>query len=345
MDDSNIPNQVNELKKQLLGIYKRRQVPDDSEYLQKLQNVLNVLGNEKKQIRPRDSIRKPGGLLYLHTHIPTVIVPDLHARIDFFLSIMMYKIDGRQTILEWLDEGKLQVVCVGDGFHGERRAAKRWRLALEEYRTYYKKHKFMDDEMRESLGLMEMVIELKTAYPDYFHFLKGNHENISNENAYGNKPFGKFAYEGEMVKTYMGKFYSEEFIQNYYKFEKMFPLLAIGRNFLISHAEPRIFHSENPVIDYNMHAEVIYDLTWTADNAAEESSVTKMLKHYLNSTSSAEPVYYFGGHRPVKGLYNLRAEGKYVQIHNPDKFILAYLQVDKEIELDKDIIEIPTYKV
>ena len=50
--------------------------------------------------------------------------------------------------------------------------------------------------------------------------------------------------------------------------------------------------------------------------------------------------YYFGGHRPVRGLYNLRAGGRYVQIHNPGKFIIALIDVDRDINLDEDVIEI-----
>jgi hypothetical protein len=40
------------------------------------------------------------------------------------------------------------------------------------------------------------------------------------------------------------------------------------------------------------------------------------------------------------GLYNLRADGKYVQIHNPNKFIIALIKPDKDIDVEKDIVEI-----
>jgi len=343
MVPNNIHDQSLVLFRRLQGIYKRRHTPEQERYQEKIAAVMRVMESENSKIRPRDSFGKPGGIIYLYKDLPTVIVPDLHARMDFFLSIMVYKLEGGSTILRLLDEEKIQIVCVGDGFHAEKRAALRWRYALAEYRTYYKKHKNMDEEMRESLGLMEMVMELKTTYPDRFHFIKGNHENISNENANGNRPFGKFAYEGEMVKVYMQKFYPEPLIRAYYQFERALPLLVVGRNFLISHAEPRIFHPENSILNYTQHPEVVYDLTWTADNVADENSVFQMLTHYLQQ-SAADPCFYFGGHRPVRELYNLRANGKYVQIHNPDKFILAFLKADKPIELTRDVIEIPDYK-
>ena len=344
MDNNQTPDKSLELQRTLTGILRRRHIPGNDIYLEKVEKVLLILENEIKEIRPRDSLHRPGGLIYLKRHLPTVIIPDLHARMDFFLSIMMHRLETDKTILNLLCAGKIQVVCVGDGFHAERRAAQRWRYALAEYRGFYKKHRNIDEEMKESLGLMEMVMEIKTAFPDHFHFLKGNHENITNENGNGNRPFGKFAFEGEMVKVYMLKFYSEKLIQMYYKFERALPLLVIGKNFIISHAEPRIFHSENPVIDYRMHPEVVYDLTWTADNAAETDSVSRMLSYYLDNSEDGQQ-YYFGGHRPVKDLYNLRADGKYVQIHNPDKFIIAYIKTDKPIEPEKDIFEIEKYKL
>jgi hypothetical protein len=64
-----------------------------------------------------------------------------------------------------------------------------------------------------------------------------------------------------------------------------------------------------------------------------------MLGYYLDGKSTAG-CYYFGGHRPVRELYNLRTGGRYVQIHNPGKFIIAMIDADRDINLDEDVIEI-----
>ena len=93
--------------------------------------------------------------------------------------------------------------------------------------------------MRESLGLMEMVMECKSAFPGRFHFLKGNHENIANEEGGGNHPFVKFALEGFMVADYMRLLLRRR--RSWpatTSFEKELPLLAVGSGFLASHAEP-----------------------------------------------------------------------------------------------------------
>jgi len=327
------------IKKRLLGIYNRKRPPKEGEILPVVIKATDVLSEEDPNIRPHDSIGFPGGLIYLKKHIPTIIVPDLHARMDFFLNIVFHKDKDEITTIQKLSNDELQIVCVGDGFHAESRAATRWLKAYQEYTEEYKNHSYMDDEMRESLGLMEMVMEMKINFPSNFHFLKGNHENIANERGEGNYPFRKFAMEGEMVTAYIRNFYSEDFMLQYYIFEKHLPLLAVGKNFLISHSEPQRLFTKEEIIHYRKNHEVIEGLTWTDNNQAEENSVTQMLEYYLGK-EGIENYYYFGGHRPVVDLYNQRASGRYVQIHNPSKFIIAYIQPEKKIFLREDIVEL-----
>ncbi len=327
------------IKKRLLDIYNRKKPPKENDILPVIIKATDVLSEEDENIRPHDSVGFPGGLIYLKKDIPTIIVPDLHARMDFFLNILFNKDENKITNIQKLSEEKIQIVCVGDGFHAESRAMTRWLRAYQEYQEQYKNHSSMDDEMRESLGLMEMVMEAKINFPKNFHFLKGNHENISNERGEGNYPFKKFALEGEMVAAYIRKFYSDDFMLQYYIFEKHLPLLAIGKNFLVSHSEPRRLFTKEEIIHYRKNQEVVEGLTWTDNNQAEENSVVQMLEYYLDK-EGIENYYYFGGHRPVADLYNQRANGRYVQIHNPSKFIIAYIQPGKKIVLREDIIEL-----
>lgn len=375
---------IDDLRNRLIEIYNRKKPPEPEDFLLVVKEVNTVLESENNSIRPYNSSGLPGGLVYLNKTIPTIIVPDIHARMDFFLNIVLFEDNGVSN-LEKLELDMLQILCVGDGVHAERRAAKRWADAFDEYKGDYSKHNNMDDEMRESFGLMEMVMLLKITFPDNFHFLKGNHENISNEEGNGNYPFRKFSYEGAMVAHYVKKFYDEDFFDQYYLFEKNIPLFAIGNNFLVSHAEPLTFFSRESIIEYRDHPEVTEGFTWTANEAAEEGSVEKMIDYYINNhiESDHEPVneidleysnndqeqnddsdndnsdniesnnididnekegikniFYFGGHRPVSKLYDTRANGKYIQLHNPEKFIIALIKNDKEINLDEDIIEL-----
>jgi hypothetical protein len=321
----------------LWSIYGKKSPPDVIPYLRKLNRVNFELINEDEELRPYDSSGLPGGIVELHRDIPTIIMPDLHARLDFFLSAMHFEFPGGESVLALLSRGEVQVVCVGDGFHAEGRAAQRWQLAYDEFKGNYKKRKHMDEEMRESLGIMEMVMEVKIAFPRFFHFLKGNHENIANEQGGGNHPFRKYAYEGPMVTDYIRQFYGDEFFESYYEFEKNLPLFAIGRNFVISHSEPATFFEREAIVEYRDRSEVVEGLTWTANDEAEDGSVERMLTYYLDSDEH-DDARYFGGHRPVRGMYQLRADGKYVQIHNPERFIIALIQPEGEIDLERDIL-------
>ncbi|MBA7684370.1 hypothetical protein ES703_92765 [subsurface metagenome] len=332
-------NKTKTLKKRLIEIFKKVNPPKAEEYISLLKQVNYILENEDENIRPHDSSGLCGGIVYLKHDIPTIIVPDLHARREFFLSLMLSTDITGYSNLQKLCLDMLQIVCVGDGFHAEGSQAKRWGKAFEEYKTNFKRHRYMDEEMRDSLGVMEMVQEVKIAFPANFHFLKGNHENIANEQGNGNHPFRKYAIEGTMVLDYIMKFYSEEFLKLYYSFEKNFPLLAVGKNFIISHAEPAAFYDMQSVIEFRNNPEVIEGLTWTPNDGSEEGTIEEMIEHYLDE-SQRDFSYYFGGHRPIRTLYNLRADGRYVQFHNPGKFVITVIKPDREIDLSKDIIEI-----
>jgi hypothetical protein len=332
-----------DLEQRLKMICSRKTPPGIDEYSVLLTETISILETEPDYIRPAGTMGafkgKPGGIIYLFRDIPTIIVPDLHARMDFIVNLIYQKDNRGTTNLEKLSGGLLQIVCVGDGFHSEGRGAARWRKSFDEFATLYKNHSSMDDEMRESLGLMEMVMNLKSTFPLHFHFLKGNHENILNEKGWGNYPFRKYAYEGAMVLEYVKKFYGSKFLRLYYVYEKNLPVFAVGKNFLVSHAEPRTKFDRDSIVNYREHPEVISGLTWTDNGEAEPGSVEKMLEYYLGKEASKKG-YHFGGHRAVDDTYALRASGRYVQIHNPKKNIIAYIDPNREISLDRDIVEI-----
>jgi len=303
-----------------------------------LDSVIPALSTESPFIRPPDRKGNPGGLVLLYP-APTIVVPDLHARTGYLLSLMQWEPPGmRKTVFEALSEGELQVVCVGDGFHAEARAIRRWQKAFDEFSGEFHTHKAMDEEMRESIGVMLMVMELKTAFPDFFHFLKGNHENIANENLDENRSFGKFVYEGAMVKLWFKKFISSSVFKKYYLFEKMLPGFAVGDRFCVTHAEPRRYHPRGELVNALINRKVLYDLTWTGNDEAETGSVQSYLNEYFPYYPQA---IMFGGHRPVTGQYHLRAEGKYVQIHNPEIYNAVFIRNMSVFSLQRSFYTLP----
>ncbi|MDA3958233.1 metallophosphoesterase [Oceanispirochaeta sp.] len=283
----------------------------------------SALDKQSPLIRPCDKEGKGGGLLFLNTDIPLLILPDLHARKDFLLALLQTSLERGGTVLEGLQDKSIQILCVGDGFHAEKRAYKRWLRSLEEYKGYYRKHKYMDQEMSESLGLMQMVMLLKSFFPDHFFFLKGNHENILNEEGRGNHPFGKFVYEGEMVRSWTEKFMGEAFLNAYSEFEHSLAFMALGKSLIVSHAEPQEYYSPEEIIGIHESDRIKLGLTWTANDQAPEDSVPSILDDY-SERFNRDFTHYIGGHRTINSLYNLRASGKFIQIHNPLKRIVLF---------------------
>ncbi len=301
-----------------------------------LDTVTPLLNSENPLVRPLDREGLSGGMLILRQDIPTLIIPDLHGRRDFMMDFLNWNY-GSGPVLEGLLKDELQIVCVGDGFHTEKRGAQRWQEAFQEYALAFKRHRHMDREMADSMGVMVMVMLLKRSFPDNFHFLKGNHENIKNENNLSDRSFGKYAYEGAMVREWVEIFLGQDFLNDWSDFENALPIFVQGDRFLISHAEPLRFHSREEIIEYRSDRTITFDLSWTGNDQSEPGTVEAMLNAFLPGVVNS---YYFGGHRPVQNLYLTRAGGRYVQIHNPEREIVALVKPDEEIDLDMIIKDI-----
>jgi len=313
---------------------RRSEVIAKGEFIRLLRKTMEVFSLEPADMRPKADTGYPGGLIHLKRDIPTVIIPDIHGRTAFIPTVLRQTDEEGISVADRLVTGDIQILCLGDAFHGEARAARRWYEAYREFMAGYRIHAAMDMEMRENFSVMEMILYLKSSFPEHFHFLKGNHENIRNESERGNYAFGKFVNEGAMVRSYVASFVGEDFLSEYGEFEHSLPLLAVGNGFLASHAEPEDFYPEESVINYREHPDVVYGLTWTGNDEAKPGSVAKMISHYLKPSSQGR---YFGGHRPVDGLFALRAEGRYIQINNPSRFVIGWIPVSGDIEPEKTV--------
>lgn len=304
-----------------------------------LHKANHTLENESAEWRPGDNEGRPGGLVLLKQDLTTIIVPDLHGRKEYLPDLMKFKLDGKY-IFELLKQGMIQIVCVGDGMHGERRVRERWKVAYKEYEEDFKECPAMAEEMAENFQTMAMVLRLKISFPQYFHFLKGNHENILVENINGNHPFAKFAAEGTMTKAYVKKFFGLEFLKQYDRFEKNLPLLARGKFFIITHARPKRTFGITDIINYRNNSEVIEGLTWTRHQAAEQGSVEEMFQ-FLIGDSQNQRTIWFAGHTAISEKYKVWEDGL-VEIHNPDSRVLAIVDPIKAFNPDQHIVELPS---
>lgn len=297
-----------------------------------------LLEEESSEIRPRDEAGRSGGLILLKQDLPTVVVPDLHGRYQYLIDLMRYRSNG-QPILDWLKAEKIQIVCVGDGMHSERRGLARWKEARKEYEGGFESCPAMAEEMSENFQTMALVMKLKLGFPGHFHFLKGNHENIMDEDINGNHPFAKLAAEGPMTRLYVEKFFGVDFLKQFDRFEKNLPLMARGRSFIISHSRPRARYSINDIINYRSRPDVIEGLTWTRHSAAQEGIIPELLEAFLGNETDQK--LWVSGHTAIQDLYQFWNEEKLLEIHNPSLRTLVLIDPHKTFDPDMDIHILP----
>jgi hypothetical protein len=315
-------------------------LPSRAELAALVDAVLSLLRSESPSLRPRDGKGRPGGLVLL-PKLPTILVPDIHARPAFLSRLFAWTPPGlKESVASLLSRGELNLVCVGDVFHSEwGRARDRWIEAYSEYASGWVSRRAMDEEMALSLGAARIVLEAKRTFPRYFHYLKGNHDNIADEEGGGDHSFMKFVAEGEMVASWFYLSYGEKLLRRYRELELSLPLLARGDRFVASHGEPAFALGIEDILEYRSRPDVVEALIWTPNDAAEELSVEKSIEA-LFGAGKAEGVLWFAGHRPVNGRFALRAGGRFVQFHNPGKYQIVYLLPDRDPDPKRDIYDI-----
>ena len=337
---------LSQIRSLLQSYFDSPELPSHEVLLSLLESCISVLECENPSYRPKDNEGNAGGLLDFTApefkSFPIIIVPDLHGRGKFILDILDYKIDGR-TVLELLENGEIFVLCVGDIFHSENRGKLRWKKAFFDFIGGNITNDALKEEMRENLSLLEMVLSLKSAFASHFHILKGNHENVLNENhrtQYGNVPFRKFCDEGNMVREFLRHHYDDLILHEIYFFEKSLPICAAFRNCVVSHAEPADFFSRKEIINYHAAGSyATFAFTWTANDTAQTGTAEHLFLELLEEIER-EKAFYFSGHRPVLGKYALRQGGRLVQIHNPYVEQVAVLLPEKNFEPESDIVEV-----
>ena len=307
-----------------------------------VKNVCAILANESSSYRTENCVGQPGSLLKLYDDnkrcLPAVIIPDIHARPDFIKNILDCELPKlKLTVKQALEQHAVDVICVGDAVHTELTSL-RWKLISLEFEDGVHTGRYMQDEMTANLSTLCAIMSLKITYPENFHFLKGNHENILNSNLGGDYAFYKYADEGEMVKRFIQEYYDEKLLNLIAQYENLLPLAAYGKNYVVSHAEPAAAYTAEQLIDARFEEGVVEGLIWTRNAQVKKSTVVPIMNELLGK-KNAKKAFYFSGHRPVKEDYALRQNGKLVQIHNPRKQNIVVVMPDKAFDFKKDIIK------
>ena len=334
-------SELENFRHRLVSIRNMEKLPSEKAVFGQLESVIKILKDESKKYRPRGKDKLPGGLLdFCGQKKDVVVVPDLHARPDFLIKLIDSKINGTD-VLTALNSGSLIVVCVGDGVHTETMGPcyDRWILSYKKWCDGNCVCPEMEAEMLDAFQTMGVVMELKKLFPESFHFLKGNHENVLNQNCDGDHGFRKIAMEGQMVRDFLEEYYSEATTYIISEFEHLLPVAAIFDRFGITHGEPYRVFGKKEIIDYHNHPEVILGFTWTDNGEANEGSVIGQFRE-LNRKGDAENCFWLGGHRHVPGKYLLRQDGVYIQFHNPTEMNVAWIHADGTFDLERDIFSV-----
>lgn len=330
--------QLSLLLDEIKEIHFSNDFPKEADFQEFLDDAVSVLESEDESYRPKNDEGNPGGLLdFSSSTLPVLVVPDIHGRSDMLLKILEFKFDGTKTVLEGLNDNSLLVVCVGDAVHGEMRAYDRWLKSYSDWQIDVYAGPSMKEEMNENISVWRILMLLKKKFPANFHFLKGNHENVTNECGHGNYSFRKFVNEGQMCCDFIRQVYGDVILHLISLWEKKLPVCAVFSSFCVSHAEPAAEFKRDEVINSSLLDEVVYGFTWTRNDDAEKNSCKKTLKN-LNSKARCKGCLWFGGHRPVKdSKFNLRQDGAYVQLHNPQEMNVALVVPGKKFDPEKDI--------
>ncbi len=290
-----------------------------------------------------EALPQPGSLVHL-PDLPTVIIPDLHARRGMLLAILKTHIvegpyAGKQ-IFELLQQGRMNVVCLGDIVHSEERS--HWVINLDGEWT----PELLDQEMIRSLGAGTMVMYLKLQFPDHFHCLRGNHDDMVTELGTFRKYVGirrdeqdEVVFvdghpvltadkgEPEIVRDWIlaREGWGQTFVDAWARFERALPLFAQGSYYVMSHTLPDIPLSEAALRDPDRPPEITKELT--SNRGVNRTAIESTLDN-LGIKNSVQRWFY--GHSPVPpekndGKYEEDLDGLVIRLNNPKKQVFAYV--------------------
>ena len=319
-------------------------LPTYDQFFEILNAASDCLENEKTEYRVKADDGKCGSLLDFHNEeLPLLVIPDFHARPYFLLNILEYQIFEDASVFEALAAGRLRLLSVGDILHTERGTRERWIAAQAEFMRNIYTGPAISAEMQEGLSLLCALLELKTAFPENVHILKGNHENILNETGGGDFSFRKFVDEGEMCRCFIQEYYGDDILYLMNCVEKSLPLFYFGKRCSLSHAEPARSYTRQELINAKSNEDVVRGLIWTGNGEAEEKSARVTVQNLFDSRVP-KGYLYLGGHRPVQGNYKAFQDGFYIQIHNPGKQNIVIVHPERSINLDSDIVSVTKSK-
>ena len=318
----------------------RAQLETPETYLSTLDSTLEILV-------------KAGGLVEL-PDVPTIILPDLHARRGLLIDVLKTRIEEGSVaggqVFELLQQGSVNVVCVGDIVHSETRSD--WVTNLDGEWT----PELLEKEMVRSLGAAAMIMYLKIQYPANFHCLRGNHDDMAGELYADFRKFVGLKYdendelvchddgrpvltgdkgESKLVREWVlqREGWGQPFLYKWSRFDRALPLMALGSYFVISHTLPRIAVSKADIQDRYRPRIVTLELT---SRRGENSEAINGTLQSLGIKIQTKRWFYGHSQVPAEtngGKYDESLDGLAIRLNNPKKYVFAYVPASRDARL------------
>ena len=158
---------------------------------------------------------------------PTLLIPDVHNRRADFVKLLLENPGDGESYLEKLARGKIQIILLGDLWHSEN--SDLWFKIKREYEDGWvgvRNYPGMDSEMANSLGLSAIIMKLKEEFPDNFHVVQGDHDNILSKST--RKVLPEEYSESKLVGGWLKAKLGEKFITSYAELERRLPPSSCG---------------------------------------------------------------------------------------------------------------------
>lgn len=310
---------------------------------------------EKKELEPKESyeesldraieaLKDTEGIVELKNQdVPTIVISDLHARRDFLANVLSQKDRDGKTVLELLKAGKINVICLGDGMHSE--DSKNWNVFdpnPEKGEGHMELNpKKLEKEMVASLGLMKMVMDLKSAFPDAFHYVRGNHDDISGEiSGFMKYVPEEFGGESGVVKWWTKHHFGQDLLKKWAEFESLLPLVVKGKGFVASHTVPEMPLTNQQINSRDKNA--AWQLLWTDNTEFSdlEPGPQQIFQENLKNLGAADSVWIIGHRKAFQRKYRHQFNGRLIQINSSQKQIVAVLDPSEAFNPEKNIFDL-----
>jgi hypothetical protein len=170
-----------------------------------LERVIALMEREPYRLQTRDG--RPGGLLRLPGRPAPIFVGDLHACIDNLLVVLT-----QNAFLESLLDGSGALIIIGDAVHPDEPGH--------------------EDEMDNSMLLMDLIFRLKLRFPERVFYLRGNHDDFADDISKGGVPQG-LLWE-KALHDQRGARYRDAMQRLY----GVLPYVAVSPQYVCCHAGP-----------------------------------------------------------------------------------------------------------